>query len=76
MKHLTTHANAVTLRVRKHREELRAAGLKPVQLWLPDTRSEGFRAKCELESLLLRGDPHEAEVLDWIAEVADVDGWV
>ena len=66
----------VTDRVRKHRESLRAAGLKPVQIWVPDTRSESFRQKCERESLLLAADPHEAEILNWIAEVADTDGWV
>jgi hypothetical protein len=67
---------AVTERVRKHRDSLRAAGLKPVQLWIPDTRSESFRQKCERESLSLVGDPQEAEMLVWIAEVADTDGWV
>jgi hypothetical protein len=67
---------AVTERVRKHREQLRAAGLKPVQIWVPDTRSESFRRKCEQESLSLAADPLEAETLAWIAEVADTDGWV
>jgi hypothetical protein len=67
---------AATERVRKHREQLRAAGLKPVQIWVPDTRSESFRRKCERESLSLAGDPLEAETLAWIAEVADTDGWV
>jgi hypothetical protein len=68
--------SAVTERVRKHREQLRAEGLKPVQIWVPDTRSESFRRKCERESLSLAADPLEAETLDWIAEVADTDGWV
>jgi hypothetical protein len=66
----------VTERVRKHREQLRAAGLKPVQIWVPDTRSESFRRKCEQESLSLAGDPLEPETLAWIAEVGDTDGWV
>ena len=68
--------SAVTERVRKHREQLRAAGLKPVQIWVPDTRSEAFRRKCEQESLSLARDALEAETLAWIAEVADTDGWV
>ncbi len=76
MKHMGAIRNAVTLRVRKHREQLRAAGLRPVQIWLPDTSSEGFRRKCEQESLLLADDPLETDVLNWIAEVADTDGWV
>ena len=69
-------SSAITERVRKHRESLRAAGLRPVQLWLPDTALESFRQKCERESLSLTNDPHEAEVLAWIAEAADTDGWV
>lgn len=31
-----------TERVRQRRDKLRAAGLRPVQLWLPDTRAPGF----------------------------------
>ena len=68
--------SAVTERVRKHRAQLRAEGLKPIQIWVPDTRAESFRRKCEQESLSLAGDPLEAETLAWIAEVADTDGWV
>jgi len=68
--------SAVTDRVRKHRDLLRAAGLKPVQIWLPDTGSENFRRQCERESVSLAVDPEEAETLAWIAEVADTDGWV
>jgi hypothetical protein len=68
--------SAVTVRVRKHRQQLRAEGLKPVQIWIPDTRSESFRRKCERESLSLSADPLEADTLAWIDEVADTDGWV
>ena len=68
--------SAVTVRVRKHREQFRAEGLKPIQIWIPDTRSESFRRKCEQESLSLAADPLEADTLAWIAEVSDTDGWV
>ena len=66
----------VTQRVRKHREVLRAAGLKPVQIWLPDTQRESFKQRCKSECLSVVDDPHEAETLAWIAEAADTDGWV
>jgi hypothetical protein len=67
--------SATTIRVRKHRESLRAAGLRAVQLWLPDSRSKSFRKRCELECSMLATDPNEAEVLDWIERVAYLDGW-
>jgi len=62
-------------RVRKHREALRAAGLRPVQIWVPDTRRRGFAAECRRQSLSLRDDPAEREVLDWLNKVADREGW-
>ena len=37
-------------KVRQHRERLRAQGLRPVQLWVPDTRSEAFRAEARREA--------------------------
>jgi hypothetical protein len=65
-----------TERVRKHRAALRLAGLKPVQLWLPDGRSESFRLKCEQEARLAASDALEVDTLAWIAEAADTEGWV
>lgn len=32
----------VNQRVQKRRDALRAAGLRPVQIWVPDTRRLGF----------------------------------
>ena len=68
--------SAAAERVRKHRGQLRADGFKPIQIWVPDTRSESFRLKCERESLSLVHDPQEADTLAWIAEIADTDGWL
>lgn len=63
-------------RVKKHRVALRAAGLQPVQIWVPDTRSAAFAAECRRQSLLVAGaDEHEADTLTWLAQVADTDGW-
>jgi hypothetical protein len=33
-------------RVRRRRDKMRAAGLRPVQIWVPDTRSPDFAAEC------------------------------
>lgn len=66
---------AVAKRVQKHRDELRAAGLRPIQLWVPDTRRRGFAAECRRQSKALANDTHETETLEWLAEVADTDDW-
>ena len=62
-------------RVRKHREALRMAGLRPVQLWVPDTRQPSFAALCREQSARLANDPQEAEILEWIEEISDQKGW-
>ena len=41
-------------RVARHRAKLRAAGLRPVQLWVPDTRDPQFIEECRRQSRLLR----------------------
>jgi hypothetical protein len=70
-----TQRSSTSDRVQKHRDALRAAGLRPIQLWVPDTRRPGFEEECRRQSLSVRGDPLERETLDWIAQVADQDGW-
>lgn len=42
----------VNERVRKRRETLRSAGLRPVQIWVPDTRRPGFAEECRRQALL------------------------
>ena len=65
-----------TIRVQKHRKSLRAAGLRPIQLWVPDTRNPKFAAECHRQSLLLTDDQNEKEIMDWCASVSDTEGWV
>ncbi|MFN3319553.1 MAG: antitoxin MazE family protein [Allorhizobium sp.] len=45
-------AASVGRRVQKRRESLRAQGLRPVQIWLPDTRSSGFAEECARQAKL------------------------
>ena len=65
----------VAQRVQKHRAALRAAGLRPVQIWVPDTRRAGFAAECRRQCLALRKDRAEANALKWLSKVADTEGW-
>ncbi|RME33478.1 MAG: DUF3018 family protein [Gammaproteobacteria bacterium] len=62
-------------RVRRHREKMRACGLRPIQLWVPDTRRQDFREACRRQSLLLHDDPQEKEILEWLEQVTDTTGW-
>jgi hypothetical protein len=64
-------------RVRRHREELRAAGLRPVQIWVPDTRRAGFDAECRRQSeRAAQADQADAAMLDFLdAALSDIPGW-
>lgn len=62
-------------RVKRHRTALRASGLRPVQVWVPDTRDPEFIEECRRQSLASRDDPQEAEILGWIEAVSDHSGW-
>ncbi len=62
-------------RARRYREKQQRAGLRQVQLWVPDTQAPGFAAECRRQSSMLRSDPQEAEVLDWIEAASDAEGW-
>lgn len=68
-------ASPIAKRVKQHRDAKRAAGLRPIQIWVPDTRRPGFAEECRRQSLSLQDDLHEKEVLDWLADAADTEGW-
>ena len=67
----------VAVRVQKRRDALRSAGLRPVQIWVPDTRRPDFAAQCTRQSKLAsEADKADAEMLDFMEVVlSDVDGW-
>ena len=66
----------VTARVQKHRNSLRMAGLRPVQIWVPDTRRPDFADECRRQCLVVQNDPQEKEVLDWLEAAADTASWL
>lgn len=38
-------------KVRQHRQRLRAQGLRPIQIWVPDVRAPSFRSEAHRQSL-------------------------
>jgi hypothetical protein len=67
----------VNSRVQKHRDALRRAGLRPVQLWVPDTRRPNFAEECRRQSrLVAQADMADTELQQLMENaLADVDGW-
>ena len=48
-------------KVRRHREKLRAQGLRPIQIWVPDVNDPKFIAEARRQSLAIAQSPHEKE---------------
>ena len=67
----------VSERVQKRRAALRAAGLRPVQIWVPDIRRPGFAAECRRQAALVaeadRSDTDMHAFMD--AALTDLDEW-
>jgi hypothetical protein len=67
---------SVNARVQKRRDALRRAGLRPVQLWVPDTRRADFAKQCRHQSRRVaeadRADPALCNFLD--EALADLEG--
>lgn len=64
-------------RVQKHRDKLRAQGMRPITIWVPDTRAPGFAEECRRQSRLAaeadKQDPTLDSFLD--ATLMDIEGW-
>lgn len=69
-----THVNS---RVQKHRAALRMAGLRPIQIWVPDTRRPGFAEECRRQSLLAaKADAADTDMQQFMDDaLADIEGW-
>lgn len=48
-------------RVRQHRAKLRAQGLRPVQIWVPDVRAPEFVAEAHRQSAAIAASEMESE---------------
>ena len=71
-------ATPVAVRVQKRRDALRMAGLRPVQIWVPNTRRPDAAAECQRQSrLVCEADSADAKIMDFMDEgLSDADGWV
>ncbi len=59
------------IKVREHRERLRAQGLRPIQIWVPDVRSPSFRSEAHRQSAAVAASAHAQEDQAFIDAVSD-----
>ncbi|HEC13661.1 MAG TPA: DUF3018 family protein [Acidiferrobacteraceae bacterium] len=62
-------------KVRRHRNKLKNRGLRPVQIWVPDTRSPDLAKELRRQSILAStADSNELmDALD--INMAETEGW-
>ena len=58
-------------KVRAYRERMRARGLRPVQIWLPDTRTAAFKVEAHRQSLAVAQTALAQRDQDFIDTISD-----
>ena len=61
-------------RVRKHREKMKAAGFKPVTIWVPDINAPGAREQIARDIAAINSSPEERQILEELSDF-EIDGW-
>ncbi len=54
-----------------YRAKMRAQGLRPVQIWVPDVRSPDFAAEARRQSALVAAADRAGEDMDFVEAVSD-----
>lgn len=67
----------VSERVKKYRNNMRSLGLRPVQIWVPDTRQLDFAKECLRQSeLVSQSENSDKELSAFIDDaLLDIEGW-
>ncbi len=58
-------------RVRSYRQRMRARGLRPIQIWVPDTRTARFAAEAHDQSLAVAQSRQARADQDFIDAVSE-----
>ncbi|MEB3331865.1 MAG: antitoxin MazE family protein [Synechococcaceae cyanobacterium] len=56
-------------KVRQHRQRLRAQGMRPIQIWVPDVHAPEFAAEAQRQCLLANASDDEADIQAFIDSV-------
>ena len=61
---------ATRKKVASHRAKLRAQGLRPIQIWVPDTRSPEFAKEARRQMRALARSPQEKEDMAFVESLS------
>ena len=60
------------IKVGEHRARLRAQGLRPVQIWVPDVRAPSFRAEAHRQALAVAASSWSRDDQAFIDAISDL----
>ena len=71
-----TNGNASESRekVRAYRQRMRARGLRPIQIWVPDTRSASFQEEAHRQSSQVAQSSQALDDQGFIDSVSELSG--
>ena len=58
-------------RVSAYRKRLRAQGMRPIQIWVPDVRSDRFVTQAHAQSLAVATSEHASDDQGFIEAITD-----
>lgn len=64
-------AKPTRMKVQEHRQRLRAQGLRPIQIWVPDVRAPSFRSEAHRQSLAVATSAYARENQAFIDAVSE-----
>ncbi|MCC6471487.1 MAG: antitoxin MazE family protein [Alphaproteobacteria bacterium] len=67
----TSAARGNAAKVARYRARLRRQGLRPVQIWVPDTRAPRFAAEAHRQSRAAAASRHARRDMDFVEAIGD-----
>lgn len=67
----TKRVKPTKVKVQEHRDRLRALGLRPIQIWVPDVRASSFRAEAHRQSQAVAASVHAVDDQAFVDAVSD-----
>jgi Protein of unknown function (DUF3018) len=61
-------------RVQKHRDKMKAAGFKPVTIWVPDVDAPGYAQAVAEAIAIVNASAEEKIILEELSNI-EIEGW-
>ncbi|WP_028572183.1 antitoxin MazE family protein [Desulfonatronum lacustre] len=59
--------------MRSYRARMKKRGMRSIQIWIPDTRSQEVADEMRRQSLLVSQSPEESDVLEFLENISAWD---